>query len=266
MKKIITTLVITFVLALMSTIEVNAANTVSYDTVGLGASATPIGTAVQLNTPDGAAGYAYIRLQIPGGIALGTITTLSYTAQVTTPDVGGYGPEVVLNIDADNNGVLYGTGIDWMFSGHSAPSIGADNFLSGDSFATFGSPDSGLVNRNALGNYMYWSANDARDGLSLSLYSLWTTLPLPVHGIEVTDKVYSIDFVVGTSGNFNGLTALFSSVELNGVTYPVIKPIATKADVLIDSGVPGKGLDTAPGLQKPFNPNSRATEHAGKKK
>jgi len=40
----------------------------------------------------------------------------------------------------------------------------------------------------------------------------------------------------------------------------------TKADVLKDSGVPGKGLDKAPGLQKPFNPNSKAGEHAGKKK
>ena len=39
----------------------------------------------------------------------------------------------------------------------------------------------------------------------------------------------------------------------------------TKADILKDSGVPGKGLDKAPGLQKPFNPNSKAGEHAGKK-
>ena len=31
------------------------------------------------------------------------------------------------------------------------------------------------------------------------------------------------------------------------------------------SGVPGKGIDKAPGLQKPFNPNSNAAEHAGKK-
>ena len=39
----------------------------------------------------------------------------------------------------------------------------------------------------------------------------------------------------------------------------------SKADVLGNSGVPGKGLSTAPGLQKEFNPNSRAAEHAGKK-
>jgi len=31
--------------------------------------------------------------------------------------------------------------------------------------------------------------------------------------------------------------------------------IPTKAEVLIGTGVPGKGLSTAPGLQEPFNPN-----------
>jgi hypothetical protein len=40
----------------------------------------------------------------------------------------------------------------------------------------------------------------------------------------------------------------------------------TKADILKNSGVKGKGILTAPGLQKPFNGNSQAAEHAGKKK
>ncbi len=40
---------------------------------------------------------------------------------------------------------------------------------------------------------------------------------------------------------------------------------AKKAAILIKSGVPGVGLVNAPGLQKPFNPNSRAAERAGKK-
>ena len=41
--------------------------------------------------------------------------------------------------------------------------------------------------------------------------------------------------------------------------------VTTKAGVLIDSGVPGKGLENAPGLNKPFNPNSQAGEKAGQK-
>jgi len=41
--------------------------------------------------------------------------------------------------------------------------------------------------------------------------------------------------------------------------------VHTKAETLIGSGVLGKGLENAPGLQKPFNPNSQAGKHAGKK-
>ena len=39
----------------------------------------------------------------------------------------------------------------------------------------------------------------------------------------------------------------------------------TKAEILKLSGVPGKGIKKAPGLQKLFNPKSQAAEHAGKK-
>ncbi len=39
----------------------------------------------------------------------------------------------------------------------------------------------------------------------------------------------------------------------------------TKAEILKRSGVHGKGINHAPGLQKPFNPNSKAAENAGKK-
>ena len=39
-----------------------------------------------------------------------------------------------------------------------------------------------------------------------------------------------------------------------------------KAQILKDKGVPGKGLDQAPGLQKPFNPKSKAAQNAGKVK
>lgn len=40
----------------------------------------------------------------------------------------------------------------------------------------------------------------------------------------------------------------------------------TKAEILKTRGVPGKGIDHAPGLQKPFNPKSKAAQHAGKAK
>lgn len=43
------------------------------------------------------------------------------------------------------------------------------------------------------------------------------------------------------------------------------KRLLTKATILRLSGVPGKGILKAPGLQKLFNPKSQAAEHAGKK-
>lgn len=59
------------------------------------------------------------------------------------------------------------------------------------------------------------------------------------------------------------------SAGINASSDNATKPYSdnttmTKADILKQKGVPGKGIDQAPGLQKPFNPN--AIEHAGIKK
>jgi hypothetical protein len=42
------------------------------------------------------------------------------------------------------------------------------------------------------------------------------------------------------------------------------KSLMTKAEILELEGVNGKGIENAPGLQKPFNPKSNAAEHVGK--
>ncbi|MBA7496925.1 hypothetical protein ES702_07534 [subsurface metagenome] len=51
--------------------------------------------------------------------------------------------------------------------------------------------------------------------------------------------------------------------DFDWTRFDVLPP--TKSDILINSGVPGKGLENAPGLDKPFNPKSQAGEHAGMK-
>ena len=53
--------------------------------------------------------------------------------------------------------------------------------------------------------------------------------------------------------------AYYWATEPRGIDY------VTKADFLEGSGIPGEGLDAAPGLQKPFNPNSQASINAGRK-
>ena len=69
--------------------------------------------------------------------------------------------------------------------------------------------------------------------------------------------------VQGTDEAGNPVSALSNTVS---VSLVINKSLMTKAEILKLSGVPGKGIYKAPGLQKPFNPKSRAAEHAGKKK
>jgi hypothetical protein len=67
----------------------------------------------------------------------------------------------------------------------------------------------------------------------------------------------------GTEPNGDEVSATSNAVS---VELTINKALMTKAEILKLSGVPGKGIDHAPGLQKPFNPKSRAAERAGKKK
>jgi hypothetical protein len=234
MKKLITICAAIAVILTVNGVSF-AANEVSYSTVGTGATATVTPVGVELSTAigTGTAGSAYVRLNIDGGIALNAITSLSYTSKITTAGAGGFALEVVLNTDADGDATLEGTGIDWMAQNHNPATLGyvnssnrGDNFLSGDNWPTSGGPDASFVNRDALGNYSYWNANDARNGFGNFWSPFSTIVPgmLPVNDIDGTDLVYSIDFVVGTSGNFDGMKAIVSSVKLNGISYSTSTP------------------------------------------
>ena len=63
----------------------------------------------------------------------------------------------------------------------------------------------------------------------------------------------------GAYSHYNGL--YITDTGIFEVTVPPPPP-PTKADILSESGVPGNGLEEAPGLQKPFNPNSQAGNNA----
>ena len=68
--------------------------------------------------------------------------------------------------------------------------------------------------------------------------------------------------VEGTSSDGQSISTTSSQVS---VSLFVNRWELFKAQILKLMGVPGKGIDTAPGLQKPFNPKSQAAEHAGPK-
>jgi hypothetical protein len=56
-----------------------------------------------------------------------------------------------------------------------------------------------------------------------------------------------------------------ATTEPVSVSLYINKWLLFKSEILKLSGVPGKGIEKAPGLQKLFNPRSQAIEHAGKK-
>ncbi len=77
-------------------------------------------------------------------------------------------------------------------------------------------------------------------------------------------KYFVLDTGSGWDATFNGyLDAITIRTTKGDFTIDLEVP---KSEVLTDSGVSGKGVGTAPGLQKAFNPDSKAAEHAGKKK
>ena len=89
--------------------------------------------------------------------------------------------------------------------------------------------------------------------------------------VAVTYQVKTTDF-----WKFKPLTniATVTAVDPDGESISATsKPVSVmpkrtgmfKAMILWLSGGRGKGIETAPGLQKPFNPKSQAAEHAGKK-
>ncbi len=97
----------------------------------------------------------------------------------------------------------------------------------------------------------------------------WAELQAYVAGHYLDATLVRVDLGYGPLGSNQAIDAYVDDFTLtvNGITttYELEPPPPTKADILGDSGVPGKGLDKAPGLQKPFNPDSKAEDHAGKK-
>jgi hypothetical protein len=78
--------------------------------------------------------------------------------------------------------------------------------------------------------------------------------------------------VQGPDMDFHGLRGAAGAAGnqynllLNEIEFVTNGCESTKAGILSASGVDGKGISTAPGLDKEFNPKSKAADKAGKKK
>ena len=175
-------------------------------TAGIGASATVEDGVARLYPADGGVGSAFVRLTIPGGIAFKDIEALRYSAKVVELGESTWLPEVVLNIDADGDGLLEGTGVAWMTPApsHDPAALGDDNFLAGDGIPV-PETDADFVERDVLEDYRFWSADEDRaagGAFYSSFDELETALSQQDYGIDMDDRVMSIDFVVGTCSNW----------------------------------------------------------------
>lgn len=211
-------------------------------TTGAGATASQTPAGIELFTPDGEVGDAFVRILIPGGVAVQNILEVTYTGQLL--DVGvnpsTFSPEVVLNVDADGDGLpVEGNFPDWHLSGGivgDPAQLGfvnagdrGDNWLSLDGvnlLVVDGAPviraalddTAGPSGEDASG----WFSPDATRALGafapLTYQPDFTTLlgELPsTTDIDATDLVGSIDLIIGGSSNFDGNRFLISSVTVN---------------------------------------------------
>jgi len=211
---------------------------------------------------------------IPVDIPLNEIAELSYWRNgVSFPAGWDYAPPaVLLCIDANNDGKLdFGTqeALEVMFAWEKSSLLGDDAILGieGDWVET----DIGWIKVDVLAKSWLWGGAWWFDKTG---WSGWVTCPsLQVFtGFGTSDTGYpcpidptdNVMLVAIAGGNPDG-DVYVDDITVNEVMYDLEPAPATKADILKDSGVPGKGLDKAPGLQKPFNPDSKAGEHAGKK-
>ena len=85
-------------------------------------------------------------------------------------------------------------------------------------------------------------------------------MPILSGNVSAQNQASLADKLAGKTSSWvaKAKTYTYTSASTDNVTL-------TKAEILRQRGVPGKGIDTAPGLQKPFNPKSKAAMHAGKK-
>lgn len=79
---------------------------------------------------------------------------------------------------------------------------------------------------------------------------------------DLPGPIVNTAVVRGNDPNNIAVSANSNSVS---VSLSTDKTKLTKFEILKLSGVPGRGISKAPGLQKPFNSKSEASDHAGKK-
>jgi len=85
------------------------------------------------------------------------------------------------------------------------------------------------------------------------------------YAVTISDLPGPIVNTATVTGTDPDGTLVSATTDPVSVSLYINKSLLTKAEILKLSGVPGKGILKAQGLQKLFNPKSQAAGHAGKK-
>ena len=135
---------------------------------------------------------------------------------------------------------------------------GVETFFNEFSYTTGFSISGGTITSDAFA--------DVEDSLQGCLGQTWVG--------DTSTYIYNYSWTVGpystpgdyTVDNTATVTGKNSNITVASSMSVIIHVVLTKADKLINSNIPGKGLETAPGQQKPFNSKSQADINAGMKK
>jgi len=195
---------------------------------------------------------------------------LAFDVEDNTPDTNR--DFLYVTIDIPPAGEFNSNSIDALYWGSvpTNPSFFGEAYLTGGQFpwdksqrgSTWGTDGGVVTARNITDTNRYYelkiplAAIDAKEGDIIGL-------KIQARGGQSETDPQMVNFFPDMPDGITPIRA-DTRVEVEGNFYHLTL-IPTKADILKGSGVPGKGLDKAPGLQKPFNPDSKAGEHAGKK-
>jgi len=206
-------------------------------------------------------GTDWAEISIPVDIAIESFTALSFYEYIDDYDPNGFTVQVILGIDADGDDDFEADLAAW----HQGPDSHTATPLKGDTFIEFefaggeGPTKDTWTERDALNDFSVWLPKADGTSGGMGYYGPYSGFLALLEGtsddsaIDAGMRVKEVILQIGGSGSWMAETAYVDDVTINGVTYDLEPPLAkSKADVLKDKGVPGKGIDKAPGLTKPI--------------
>ncbi|MBM3155622.1 MAG: hypothetical protein FJ008_09920 [Chloroflexi bacterium] len=153
------------------------------------------------------------------------------------------GAALSLSLSADKSSAAVGDNVTYTYLISSTGNVTVDNVTLLDS---------------KLGQIALSKISLTTPGDNVTAFATYTVVQADLPGPLATSAN-----VTGTAPNGEVVVAASNSVSVALTTSSDNNSppqVMTKAQILKARGVPGKGIATAPGLQKPFNPNSNAAK------